>query len=332
MSPPRLILLLAGPPLIVGGLYALTAPDLAGGADQARETARVARAAADASGGPLDAACAAAAERIRPLLDRPAAVIVRPPYVLAGDVGEAELTRRHQEVLVPLERALRASYFDRPPDRPVTIVMLKDEASFRRHAARLDGSGRNCYAGYYLQGANRMVLNLATGDGTLAHEFTHALAHFDFPALPEWLDEGLAALHEESEFSPDGLELRGLPNWRRLHLVQGHRKGLVRGLESLVRQGTLRANHQGVDYAHARDFCLYLQQRRLLAPYYRKFRTTCAEDPTGERALLELLGIDSLDEIETEFRRWVEAEFERGRAWSSERGPIRRRFRDAAGR
>ncbi|MEX0716895.1 MAG: hypothetical protein WD066_09920 [Planctomycetaceae bacterium] len=321
MSAARLFLLIAGPPLIVGGLYALTEPDFADGADAAhddgsrvRETASDGPPVKDPARGALEIACAAAAARIRPLLDAPAAVIVRPPYVLAGDMGEAELARRHDQVIVPLERALRTSYFDHPPPRPVTIVMLRDEASFRRHAARLDGPGRNCYAGYYLQGEDRIVLNLATGNGTLAHELTHALAHFDFPRIPEWFDEGLASLHEESEFSADGRDISGLPNWRSRHLALGYREGTVRSLEALVRHGTLRPRHEAIDYAHARYFCLYLQERRLLGAFYRKFRTTHAADPTGDRALRELLEIDSLDEIETRFRRWVDAQSERGLA------------------
>lgn len=310
MSPLRLFVLVAGPPMIVGGLYALTGPDLAGGSQEHRDLPAAwtgGMAAADQS---LDADCAQAAAKIRGLLDAPASVLVRPPYVLAGNVSEPELARRYDEVIVPLERALGASYFDYPPRRPITIVMLRDEASFRRHSSRLDGPGRNCYAGYYLRDEDRIVLNLATGDGTLAHELTHALIHFDFPGIPEWFDEGLAALHEESEFTADGLEVIGLPNWRGRHLAQGYREGSVRSLAALVRQGQFRPRHEALDYAHARYLCLYLQQRRMLAPFYRKFRTTAAVDPTGERALLQLFGIGSLDAIETEFRRWAQEQIE----------------------
>ena len=60
-----------------------------------------------------------------------------------------------------------------------------------------------------------------------------------------------------------------------------------------------------IDYAHARYFCLYLQSRRLLSPFYRKFRLAADTDPTGIDTLRELLQAESLATTDKEFRRWV---------------------------
>jgi len=126
------------------------------------------------------------------------------------------------------------------------------------------------------------VLNISTGRGTLAHELTHALAHFDFPDMPEWFDEGLASLGEESEFSDDGLRLTGISNWRLNYVLPELRQNRLRPLQSLIVSGNVRPGYEAVDYAHARYFCLYLQQRQLLGPYYRKFRARAASDPSRQ--------------------------------------------------
>ena len=113
---------------------------------------------------------------------------------------------------------------------------------YRRHAKRLDGRENANYHGYYQRTDRRIVLNISTGNGTLAHELTHALAHFDFPNMPEWFDEGLAALHEESEFSSDGSRLIGQSNWRSHFLVNALDRNRLPPLESLI---TARNVHTG---------------------------------------------------------------------------------------
>ena len=51
----------------------------------------------------------------------------------------------------------------------------------------------------------------------------------------------------------------------------------------------MRPNQQAIDYAQARYFCLFLQERGLLEPFYRKFRLAVAGDPTGLRTLRALI-------------------------------------------
>ena len=74
------------------------------------------------------------------------------------------------------------------------------------------------------------MLNLGTGTGTLLHELTHALADFDVPDMPDWLNEGLASLHEQCRFRNDeqGPWIEGLVNWR------------LDALQAVVRQSRLR--------------------------------------------------------------------------------------------
>lgn len=310
MSAQRILLLLLGPFVIVAGCYWLTMPDrdrrLAAAVESVAEPHGPASGSPSAKEEPaLEMACELAAAQVGPKLAAGCRVLIRPPFVLAGDLPASALQAHYEQTILPTARALSTCYFDHPPDAPVTILMFASDRSYQAHAARLDGRRQAAYYGYYLKSDRRAVLNASTGSGTLAHELTHALAHFDFPEMPEWFDEGLASLHEESAFSDDQLRLLGRSNWRISYLVQAIRNDRLRPLEALCSGQTRRGEEEAVDYAHARYLCLYLQRRHLLGPFYRKFRTNVATDPTGLDSLCEVLQVDSPEEIDRDFRRWV---------------------------
>lgn len=300
----RLLVLIVGPALLIGSCWLLAAPSpLKAGA--AARPMFPAGGTVGAAGYSLESACAAVADELRARLSESCRVVACPPYVLAGDLSEEELERQHGETIVPTAHALSVGYFDVVPAEPIVIVMLSGEKAYRESAQRLDGMSHADYHGYYRREDRRIVLNLATGNGTLAHELTHALAHFDFPELPEWFDEGLASLHEECEFSEDGQKLIGRSNWRRHYLLQALRNGSLRPLDDLFVSREVRPGSEAIDYAHARFFCLYLQERDWLAPFYRKFRTNAAQDPTGRETLCRLTGAETLEVLDEDFRRWV---------------------------
>jgi len=252
----------------------------------------------------LRQACEATAQDLLEQLDRSHAILIRPPYVLAGDMREDVLERLHRDVILPTERALSVSFFDARPTEPITIVAFADEPAFREFARRVDRRKPDSYYGYYLRSPRRVVVNVATGAGTLAHELTHALAHFDFPHMPEWFDEGLASLFEQSEFSDNGRHLTGGDNWRVHHVLRALHDNCLRPAADLAERG-LRTEYQALDYAQARYLCLYLQDQQLLEPYYRKLRSRSDSDPTGWQTLLELLPVEKASDIDADFRRWV---------------------------
>lgn len=253
----------------------------------------------------LGIACELTASELSRQLGDGCSVIVRSPYVLGGDMSQQDLEHHYQETILPTAGALSVSYVDYEPSLPIVLLMFSNETSYRESAQRLDGRRAVNYHGYYQREHRRSLLNIGTGSGTLAHELTHALTHADFPAMPEWFDEGLASLHEESEFSDDGRFLVGLANWRLYYLIDALQRDRLPSLESLVRTDQIRGEREAVAYAQARYLCLYLQQRGLLAPFYRKFRSRCDVDPTGERTLCALLQVDSLVAADEAFRRWV---------------------------
>ena len=123
--------------------------------------------------------------------------------------------------------------------------------------------------------------------------------------MPEWFDEGLASLHEQSSFTDDGLRLKGSSNWRINYLLPAVRSNRLQSLSELMRTRSMRTEEEAVHYAHARFFCLYLQSRNLLESFYRKFRHTAGQDSTGITALKDVLQDDSLERVDREFRSWL---------------------------
>lgn len=305
----RLFVLALGPPLLIGGAYALSHPganrqqvEFAARVVQAETRTARYRASEHES---LTRSCTLAADELGGRLPDDCTVLVRTPFVIAGDSSESELDRLYATAIQPVTEALWRTYFDQRPDRPVVIVALRNETSYRNVARILDGYEPSAYAGYTQRGQRRIVLNAGTGAGTLTHELAHVLALFDFPEMPEWFDEGLAALHEEAEFAPDGLTMIGRPNWRSRLLRESLTTEDLPSLSRVIRTPSFRGEGENLNYALVRSFCLYLQERGLLAHFYRKFRMAVDDDPSGLLTLCELLGVTSHADIDRDFRAWL---------------------------
>lgn len=261
--------------------------------------------------GNLNVRCDETARQVKSKLAAKDSVIVRPPFVIGGDVPEAVLDRIYRETVLPTANALRLTFFDHDPDAPITILLFSQDETYHSASRKFDGRTHADFHGYYVRPERRLLLNLSTGEGTLAHELTHALAHFDFPDMPEWFDEGLASLYEEADFTEDGLLLVGLTNWRLNHLLSAMQNKRLQTLESLITGRRVRSDQQAVDYAQSRFFCLYLQERGLLPFFYRRFRANAAHDPSGFSTLCEIFGVTSLDSVDEDFRKWAIAHYQR---------------------
>ena len=231
-------------------------------------------------------------------------VVVHEPFVITGDYSEDALTRFHRDTIAPTARALTVQFFDTHPAWPITVVLCSSDDSYRECNRCLGERDRSEYAGIYSRSEHRVIVNIATGEGTLAHELTHALAHADFPTLPEWLDEGLASLYEECEFSADGQRLIGLENWRGPVLQDVMRRGEVPTVAELAGEKFAKRD-ASVDYAHARYFCLFLQQRNLLEAFYRKSRSHTKSDRDAMQSLSELMGTTDLRTVDRQFQAWL---------------------------
>jgi hypothetical protein len=255
----------------------------------------------------LAGACRQVAEKLQSRLGAECHSIVRPPFVIAGDLGPEELDDWHQETVGPAARAMAARYFDHAPTEPITILLFSEKSSYDSYAEKLFGDRDVSIYGYYKPQLRTLVMNIATGGGTLVHELTHALADFDFPRLPDWFNEGLASLHEQCRFREDaaGPWIEGLENWRLPGLQKAIRSKRVRALESLVTEDDFRGTHEGLNYAQARYFCLYMQRQGVLEDFYRRFRDHQAADPHGAAAVRAVFPKLTWDELDGKYRDWV---------------------------
>jgi hypothetical protein len=257
-----------------------------------------------ASTGELAAACQRMRDHVTGLLGPGHAVIVRGAMVIGGDLGEAELDRCYRETIVPAGEGMISLYFSAAPDEPVAILLFGSESSYVRQARRLLGRDDVSRHGHYRPHLRMVIANVEHGSGSLMHELTHALMAFDFPDAPDWIGEGLASLHEACRVSASPPDLTGLVGPRLAVLQEAIRRDRLPTVESMV-SGDFRSGPAALNYAQARYFCLYLQERGVLAEFYRRLRDGQPDDPTGEKSVRVLLGNRDWAAIDADFRRWV---------------------------
>lgn len=318
----RLIVLLVGPAPIVLGCLALSRwakPTAA----EARENNQVTVATDPGHVGPvhidrggglaLAEQCRRTAEELGWQLGDQAAILVAPPFVLAGNLEREALGAWHRDSLGPATEAFIARYGARRPSQPIRVLLWADETSYSAAARQLFGDQDLSIYGYYRPQARTLMLNTSTGAGTLVHELTHALVHEDFPGIPDWFNEGLAALHEECHITADARDLVGRENWRLPVLQQALSAGEVPRLAEFI-AGDFRAGPEGRNYAQARYLCLYLQRTGRLVEFYTRFRQSVADDPQGAATLAAVFGPSEWRELDETWRHWVA-----GLRWEPER-------------
>jgi hypothetical protein len=253
----------------------------------------------------LEADCRQTVDWVRRQLGPGHFAIVRGPIVLAGDLPEAQLGHWHRTAIQPAQRAMSASYFVALPTEPVIILLFSSEQTYRESAARLFADRDVSRYGYYRPHLRTVLVNLEAGCDGLYHELTHALMAFDFPSAPQWLSEGLASLHERARLRDDGRSLEGLANWRSDVLREAIRKNRLPPVRTLVAGGEFRGPRERLNYAHARCFCQYLQDRGLLTACYRACRAGVEADRSGAEAVVSLFPGLSWEEVNADFRRWL---------------------------
>jgi hypothetical protein len=202
---------------------------------------------------------------------------------------------------------MQARYFRSRPDRPITVLLFDGEASYNRYAREWFGDSGVSIYGYYKPRERTLLANIATGGGTLLHELTHALIDFEMSDVPVWLNEGLASLHEQCRFRTDenGPWIEGLVNWRLEGLQRVIRQGRLRSLAMLVTEPDFRGPLVGTNYAQARYFCLYMQQKGVLERFFRDYRDTQSRDLDGSEAVRRALDGTRWADIDRDFQRWA---------------------------
>ena len=232
-------------------------------------------------------------------------VVIQPPFVVIGDESPDRVKRRSVQTVKWAVDKLKQSYFQKEPTEILDIWLFKDKTSYEKHAVAIFKHKPTTPYGYYSHTDRALVMNIATGGGTLVHEIVHPFVAANFPGCPAWLNEGLGSLYEQCG-EVDG-RIQGRTNWRLAGLQDAIRKKRLPSFQSLCSTTDHQFYHRdsGTNYAQARYLCYYLEQHGLLRKFYHRFCANRAKDPGGYDTLKEILQRDDLKVFQKEWEAWV---------------------------
>lgn len=264
------------------------------------------------------------------------------PYLLLTDVEEPALLAQLDRAAATLEESYRARYGLEPVGAPAeAVVLFRARASYEEYVRRTGGprSDAGHVAGglvaLYRQG--RLMEDIRT---TLLHELTHLLGKRALgPALPSWLDEGMAddlahsRVGEGGRLVPGSLSettLRsgsffethgGAASWELLR-NQLATAGLIPLAElTALDDETFRSvTPQGLAYAESSFFIRYLLAGELASPFRAFLREVAAGEPATPEALLAALGA-SWQALDEGLAEWITHRAETASPWASEPTP-----------
>lgn len=243
--------------------------------------------------------------RLRKTLPAGFTVVVQKPFVVVGDEEASVVQQRAEGTVKWAADHLRAAYFPKDPPEIITVWLFKDKDSYQSHTKEMFHDTPDTPFGYYSAEHRALIMNIATGGGTLVHEMVHPLMRANFAKCPDWLNEGLASLYEQC--GPRDDDIIGFTNWRLAGLQKAIRAGHVPSFEALLatRDGDFYSGDKGTNYAQARYLCYYLQEQGLLRKYFRAFQAAVAADPTGVDTLRVTIGRTDLKAFQKEWEAWV---------------------------
>ncbi|HVF66933.1 MAG TPA: DUF1570 domain-containing protein [Pyrinomonadaceae bacterium] len=245
----------------------------------------------------------AALRRLLP--SRDFAIVVERPFVVVGDGGREAVESSARDTVKWAVDLLKRDYFTKDPEDILDVWLFKDAESYEKHRAALFGPGPDTPYGYYSARHKALVMNIATGGGTLVHEIVHPFVAANFPDCPAWFNEGLGSLYEQSG-ERDG-HIVGYTNWRLPGLQKAISERRVRTFKELTALSAddFYSKETGTNYAQARYLCYYLQERGLLTRFYREFLANRAADPTGFDTLKKVLSIEDADAFQKDWEKFV---------------------------
>lgn len=232
-------------------------------------------------------------------------VLVEPPFVVLGDEPPAEVQRRASRTIHWSVKRLKQTYFQADPTRIIDVYLFGGPESYERHTREIFGEEPDTPYGYYSPRHAALIMNIATGGGTLVHEIVHPFMAANFPACPAWFNEGLASLYEQCGEEQGAIV--GYPNWRLPGLQAALKARRLRPFAALcaTTSDEFYGVDSGVNYAQARYLCYYLQERGRLRDYYHEFLARAGDDPGGYATLQRVVGASDMTRFEIEWRKFV---------------------------
>src|SRR6185503_5559990 len=119
----------------------------------------------------------------------------RTRIVVRGEVSQQrarEMIALVDQVVEDVQRRLTAP--SKTADRDITLCLLPDAKRLRAVATAAFGESISDL-GFYRPDHRIALANVGNSVGNLRHELVHSLIGDDFPWIPAWLGEGIAALY-----------------------------------------------------------------------------------------------------------------------------------------
>jgi len=232
-------------------------------------------------------------------------IVIEEPFVVIGDEAAPVVKRRAQETVGWAVALLEKDYFKREPLEILDVWLFRDAASYEKYTRAIFGHEPTTPFGFYSSADRALIMNIATGGGTLVHEIVHPFMRANFPKCPAWFNEGLASLYEQS-CERDG-HIKGLTNWRLAGLQKLIHEGAIPSFKTLLSttDAEFYGSDRGDNYAQARYLCYYLQAEGLLGTFYRDFVANPKADPSGYETLKKTLGEKDMDVFQRKWQRFV---------------------------
>jgi hypothetical protein len=235
-------------------------------------------------------------------------IVEQARFVVVGDEPADIVQMRAARIVKWAVDLLKRDYFAKDPEEIIDVWLFKDMESYEKHTLEIFGEKPGTPYGYYSQRHRALIMNIATGGGTLVHEIVHPYMRANFPECPPWFNEGMGSLYEQS-MEKDG-HIRGLTNWRLPRLQQGIKAGRLLPFEQLTALNTEdfygEAGGYSSYYGQSRYLCYYLQEKELLVRFYREFTANAKADPTGFKTLQKVLGESDMVAFQKKWEAYVE--------------------------
>jgi Peptidase_C39 like family len=232
-------------------------------------------------------------------------LFIERPFVVVGNGPPDEVESICRNTVRWAVARLKRDYFQHDPREIITIWLFKDDASYRRYAKSIFNDEPDTPYGYYSAAHRALIMNIATGTGTLVHEIVHPFVRANLPKCPAWLNEGLGSLYEHCG-DRDG-HIVGYTNWRLRGLQRAIKVGSVPSFKDLTgtTDGEFYGDNAGINYAQARYLCYYLQEQGKLTQFYHAFVANQADDPTGYNTLKNVLAEKDMGAFQKKWERYV---------------------------
>lgn len=232
-------------------------------------------------------------------------IVIQPPFVVVGDEPPAIVQQRADDTIKWAVEKLKQDFFTKDPAEILDIWLFKDATSYEKHARLIFKDEPSTPYGYYSSSHKALIMNIATGSGTLVHEIVHPFIEANFPECPPWLNEGLGSLYEQCG-TQDG-HIHGFVNWRLPGLQQAIKAGNVPSFKTLTSMDSraFYKDDRGINYAQSRYLCYYLQEKGLLVRFYKQFHAQQKNDPGGYKSLKKVLAEPDMDRFKRKWEKYV---------------------------